>query len=142
VKLADFGISKMLQDHQQQVESKTGIFNTVPPELAFLGYSTTQSDIYQLGLVLLTLLTGSNPIPETDRDMARQMIHNGVPRACAEQLIPSVGPLAEVISVMLRRRTEYRYRNATEVRDALQNVANTLRSTSPFGSFVTPNPSP
>lgn len=89
---------------------------SIPPELLVAGYSTHQSDIYQLGLVLLTLLTGSYPIPATATvEQIRQMILAGEPRQAAEGLINKHGKLAEIISIMLRRHETFRYGTVMDV---------------------------
>ncbi len=113
-KLADFGISRE-STNQQFVIGRTGLRNILPPELMSRGYSSKQSDIYQLGLVLLSLLIKRHPIDlAIPSDQRCQMINNGVPRELAEQHIQSHGRLADVISKMLRRREEYRYHTAEE----------------------------
>jgi serine/threonine protein kinase len=114
-KLCDFGISKQSVQPDEYARTFIGHKSYIPPELHAAGYTTHQSDIYQLGLVLLTLMTGSHPIPESATpEQAREMILDGVPRGIAESLIPSHGKTAEIISVMLRRRDSYRYKSAVD----------------------------
>jgi len=119
-KLADFGISKQTVSAEEFARTFIGMKNAVPPELLNLGYSTYQSDIYQLGLVLLTCLTGTEPIPGSASvsDTCR-MITDGTPRKLAESLVPEYGGLAEILSIMLRRRDRWRYQNVDEVRQDL-----------------------
>jgi serine/threonine protein kinase len=62
-KLADFGISKAVVEADELARTLVGHKTFIPPELLASGYSSYQSDIYQLGLVLLALLTGDYPIP-------------------------------------------------------------------------------
>ena len=107
VKISDFGISKQTVPPEEFARTVIGFQNAIPPELLQFGYSTYQSDIYQLGLVLLTLLTGTEPIPlNTPIPTIYQMINDGIPRQTAESLIPQFGSLAEIISIMLRRRSD------------------------------------
>jgi eukaryotic-like serine/threonine-protein kinase len=120
-KLSDFGISKQLVSAEEFARTFVGAWNSIPPELLHAGYSSFQSDIYQLGLVLLTLLTGEHPIPANlSVEHTLRMITDGRPRQAAEGLVQEFGPVAEVLSVMLRRREEWRFRSAREVREALQ----------------------
>lgn len=114
-KLCDFGISKQNVRPDEYARTFIGQKSYIPPELLGAGYTTYQSDIYQLGLVLLTLMTGQHPIPENGTpDQARQMILDGIPRRIAESLIPIRSRTAEIISVMLRRRDAYRYKTAAD----------------------------
>src|SRR6266568_27241 len=116
VKLADFGISKRVLSSEEMAKTFIGHKCYLPPEILRLGYTTQKSDIYQVGLVLLALMLGREPIPEQMAPkQTRDMILNGAPRQLAEALIPSWGRVAEVVSVMLRRRDEFRYQTALAV---------------------------
>lgn len=120
-KLSDFGISKQTVEPEEFTKTFIGFKNAIPPELLVAGYSTTQSDIYQLGLVLLDMLTGAETIPlGASFDDTRHMILDGIPRQTAESLIPKFGGIADIISIMLRRRDVWRYGTVSEVRQALQ----------------------
>lgn len=124
VKLADFGISRQLITAEDLAKTFIGRKGFVPPELYVEGYSTVQSDIYQLGLVLLTLLTGELPIPyDASFEDTRRLILEGHPRRIAESLISEHGKLAETISIMLRRRQIWRYKTAMEVWQELYQEA-------------------
>lgn len=115
-KLADFGISKADVGIDELARTFVGHKTFVPPELLAAGYTSYQSDIYQLGLVLLALLTGNYPIA-MDASVAetRQMILAGKPRLLAESLVPQHGQLAQILSFMLRRRDAWRYKTALDV---------------------------
>lgn len=115
-KLCDFGISKSDVKPDELAKTFIGHKSYIPPELLYAGYSSQQSDLYQLGLVLLSLLIGRHPIPlNSSAEQARQMILDGTPRQIADSLISTHGKLADVISVLLRRRDQYRYKTAQEV---------------------------
>jgi serine/threonine-protein kinase len=114
-KLADFGISKALASVEELARTLIAQKTFIPPELLYGSYSSQQSDIYQLGLVLLTLLTGAYPIlPEASIEETRTMVLQGVPRQIAESLIPRHGDLARILSVMLRRRVDWRYQTVMD----------------------------
>lgn len=121
-KVSDFGISKQTVSPDEFARTFIGFKNAIPPELLNFNYSTHQSDIYQLGLVLLTLLIGSDPIPlNASMQETHQMIQDGVPRQIAESLLSKFGKLAEIISIMLRRRDSWRYSSILEVKADLQD---------------------
>lgn len=129
-KLWDFGIAKQFITSDEILRTLIGYPSFIPPELLRInGYSSKQSDIYQLGLVLLTLLIGDYPIPRNlHLEETRAFISAGTPRQIAESLISAggtKGKLASVLAVMLRRRDEYRYRSAIEVFDDLYSVIKT-----------------
>ncbi len=125
-KLSDFGISKNNATHEEMARTFIGYWSYIPPELLRRGYSKQQADLYQLGVVLLTLMLGCSPI---DESLPQQQIYDqilaGVPRQRAEALIATggtMGELAKVVAVMLRRHDEYRYASALEVHNELARV--------------------
>lgn len=125
-KLSDFGISKNTITHEEIARTFIGYSSYIPPELLARGYSRQQADLYQLGIVLLSLMLGTSPIEE---NLSQQHIYNqilsGVPRQKAESLIRvggGAGELARVVSVMLRRRDEYRYRSAADAYNELSRI--------------------
>jgi len=114
-KLADFGISKQEVTANELAMTFIGHKTFIPAELLSAGYSSHQSDIYQLGLVLLTLLTGRYLIPANATvEETRRMILEGIPRQIAESLINKHGRLTEILSIMLRRRDAWRYKTAMD----------------------------
>jgi serine/threonine-protein kinase len=119
-KLSDFGISKVNVSPGELARTFIGYRSYLPPELISRGYSSTQSDIYQTGMVLLSLLIGQSPIARTSDDATTyRTILDALPRKTAERLVPIYGNLAQIISIMLRRRPEWRYRQARDVKDLL-----------------------
>jgi serine/threonine-protein kinase len=127
-KLSDFGISKNNVTHEEMARTFIGYSSYIPPELLRRGYSRQQADLYQLGVVLLTLMLGHAPIDESlPQQQIYEQILAGVPRQRAEMLTASnagLRELAQVVSVMLRRHDEYRYASAAEVYNELQRVSN------------------
>ena len=125
-KLSDFGIAKDTVTSDELTKTLIGHNSYLPPELLRYGYSRRESDFYQLGIVLLTLMTGTSPIGETlTPQQTFKQIMDGVPRRIAESLIPfggQRGALARVVSVMLRRREAYRYKTAQEIHSELAKI--------------------
>ena len=120
VKLTDFGVAHQLDGNTHWYRPQVANPKILTPELVTAGYTTTQSDLYQLGLLLYQMHTG---FPAIDvavpyGEIARQ-ISEGTPRQKAEALGT---PLSGVIAKLLRRRDAYRYLSAREVWDDLRQV--------------------
>ena len=116
VKLTDFGVAHQL-DGSNWFRPLVANPKILTPELVTQGYTTRQSDLYQLGLLLYQMLTGLSAMetldPSGNGDVTR-FISDGTPRAMAESLN---SPFAPVIAKLLRRRDTYRYQSAREVWD-------------------------
>jgi len=112
VKISDFGISRRLLGAEVRVAPETFHRKFVAPELASHGYTTPQSDLYHLGLILYALVTGQHAIDPAlpDHEVSR-LVLEGVPRQKAEALGT---PLGQAIAKLLRRRQQYRYQSALE----------------------------
>jgi serine/threonine protein kinase len=118
-KLSDLGIAQELYDHGG-ARPPIVQHRLMAPEVAAGGYSTKQSDLYQLGLLIYQMHTGVYPIDTTNgyEDIIQQ-IQDGVPRAKAEALHT---PIGDIVSVMLRRQEQYRYTSALQVWEDLQKL--------------------
>jgi serine/threonine-protein kinase len=83
------------------------------PEILATGYTSRQSDLYQVGLLLYWMLTGEPAIQMNVpyQELVRQ-VADGEPRRRAEMLGT---PLGQLIAKMLRRREAFRYSSAREV---------------------------
>jgi len=117
VKITDFGVAHQLHG-QQWFRPKVANPNILVPELVTQGYTTRQSDLYQLGLLLYHMHTGQSAMAEglPYQDVTRY-IAEGFPRQSAEALGTPVG---NVIAKLLRRRDAYRYQSAREVWEDLR----------------------
>jgi eukaryotic-like serine/threonine-protein kinase len=120
-KLCDFGISKPNVQPWEYAQTLIGTPSYIPPELYMEGYTTHQSDIYQVGLVLLTLIIGQHPIPpHISRDEIQKMILAGVPRQKADSLARGGRQTARILARMLPRHLANRYKTAAEAIGDLQ----------------------
>ncbi|MDC3959406.1 serine/threonine protein kinase [Polyangium jinanense] len=121
VKLTDFGVAHQLQGSTRWFRPQVANPKILTPELVTAGYTTTQSDLYQFGLLMYQMHTGQ---PAIDVDVAypeiTRQISEGAPRQKAEALGTPVG---NVIAKLLRRRDAYRYQSAREVWEDLRQVA-------------------
>ncbi len=112
VKLSDFGISAELRG-APTVRPEIVHHAIMAPELIAAGYTSKQSDLYQLGMVMYWMITGRPPLDRhVPYEMLVRQISEGVARQRAEQLGT---PLGSILAKMLRRRDAYRYTSAREV---------------------------
>ena len=90
------------------------------PELVTAGYTTKQSDLYQLGLLMYEMHTGEYPLDTSHGyDAMLQQIKEGVPRLKAEALGT---PIGNIVSVLLRRNEQYRYTSPAQVWEELRRL--------------------
>lgn len=121
VKISDFGISHELRG-APSIRPNVVHHNIMAPEVVAAGYTSKQSDLYQVGLLLYWMLTGEPAIP-TGLPYAElvRFVSDGEPRRRAERIGTSLG---ETIAKLLRRRDAYRYTSAREVwADLREHVA-------------------
>jgi eukaryotic-like serine/threonine-protein kinase len=119
VKLSDFGISHELRG-MAAIRPNVVHHAIMAPEILATGFTSKQSDIYQVGLLLYWMLIGrpamalDAPYPEIVRQ-----VKDGDPRRRAEEIGT---PLGALIAKMLRRRDAYRYGTAKEVWTDLRDL--------------------
>jgi serine/threonine-protein kinase len=117
VKISDLGIAQELCA-EPSVRPDIVQHRIMAPEVAAGGYSSKQSDLYQLGLLLYLMHTGQYALDTSlGYEHVVHQIREGVPRAKAEALGT---PLGNIISIMLRRQEQYRYTSAAQVWDDLR----------------------
>ena len=119
LKLSDLGIAQDLAG-QQAVRPQLVQHRIMAPELIAGGYTTKQSDLYQLGLLMYEMHTGQYPVDQSQGyDAMLQQIKAGIPRLKAEALGTPIGNIA---SVLLRRNEQYRYTSPAQVWEELRRL--------------------
>ena len=119
VKISDFGISHELRG-AQSVRPEVVHHAIMAPELLAVGYTSKQSDLYQMGLIMYWMIAGHPPIQlDVPYPFLVQQIADGVARQRAEHLGT---PFGAVVAKLLRRRDAYRYTSAREVWSDLRNL--------------------
>jgi len=118
-KISDLGIAQEMYG-QYAVRPQVVHHRIMAPEVLAGGYTTKQSDLYQLGLLLYAMHTGEYPIDfSVGYDEVIEQIRLGSPRARAEALGT---PLGQICSVMLRRHQQYRYTSPSQVWEDLRRL--------------------
>lgn len=112
VKISDFGISHELRG-MPAIRPNVVHHAIMAPEILATGYTSKQSDLYQVGLLVYWMLTGEPAInvEAPYAELVRQ-VAEGDARRRAEALGT---PLGNLIAKMLRRREAFRYTSAREV---------------------------
>jgi serine/threonine protein kinase len=119
LKLSDLGIAQELSG-QRAVRPLLVQHRIMAPELVAGGYTTKQSDLYQLGLLMYEMHTGEYPLDTVQGYEAMlQQIKEGVPRLKAEALGT---PIGNIVSVLLRRNEQYRYTSPAQVWEELRRL--------------------
>lgn len=136
-KLSDLGIAQDLYG-QRGVRPDLVQHRIMAPEILAGGYSTKQSDLYQLGLLMYLMHTGEVAVDTSQGyDFIVEQIKSGAPRARAEALGT---PLGDIISVLLRRHEQYRYASPAQVWDDLRKLDVWASDTAPLKSDTLPVP--
>jgi serine/threonine-protein kinase len=133
VKLLDFGIAKLLQDEGRS-ELTLGSAHPLTPQYAapeqLLGEPvTTATDVYALGLVLYSLLTGAHPRasrPLTGHELIRDVLNNELPRPSSAAASPAVaralaGDLDNIVAKSLKKEAAERYPTAAALAGDLES---------------------
>jgi len=126
VKLLDFGVAKLLtgapgQSGQSSVNQQVGTPLFMAPEQILCGPIDPRTDIYALGAVFYTMVTGRPPfLASSWNDLAQQ--HLDAPPLRPSQRCPLDPALDAVILRCLEKRPERRFESVEAFRDALVNV--------------------
>jgi len=148
VKLLDFGIAKLLggQGRQGDISTNTHVDEIVlTPEYAapeqLLGeLPSTATDVYQLGMLLCTLLVGRHPLQtlRTRGDRIKAALAGRVPRAsdlATGALRKKLrGDLDAIIAMALQTDLSRRYQTATALHDELLRYLNREPVVARFGT--------
>ena len=137
LKLSDLGIAQELSG-QRAVRPQLVQHRIMAPELAAGGYTTKQSDLYQLGVLMYEMHTGEYPLDTTHGyDAMLQQIKEGVPRLKAEALGT---PIGAIVSVLLRRNEQYRFTSPAQVWEELRKLDVWADMVRPASKTMPPEP--
>ena len=117
VKLADFGLSKILHPDTNQLylENILGTPTHISPERLLKEPVNHQADIYSLGVVMYFMLTGHRPFSSSDLDkLLMQILHDEPPPL--RQYRPDVPDLLEsIVRRALAKDVKDRYPSAADM---------------------------
>lgn len=99
LKIADFGISKVLSKEATKAMTFIGREFDYAPELVNHGYTSRQSDIYQMGLLLFFLYRGESAVSKTDGSPV-DAVRGGMARKRAEGLGTPLGGNLTALSLL------------------------------------------
>lgn len=145
VKISDFGLARILQQINQN-EHPSVIWGSpfyLSPEQTVGMPPTIQSDIYSLGVVLYELLTGRPPFIANDVTQLLSM-HRDVQPTDPRILNPEISEeLSQIVLKTLSKDYKKRFKSATQLRNALFSIRQslTLRTISQSMAVSPPKPS-
>ena len=130
VKLLDFGLAKLLERRPEERLSPLTSQHWMTPEYAAPEQirsepATTQTDVYQLGVVLYELLTGALPFGRRERsshELANAILERDppLPSAVVMQGNALRGDLDAIVLTALRKEPEQRYASVEALRDDIE----------------------
>jgi serine/threonine protein kinase len=133
--LSDFGIARIMQESNDTVGSTltaTGVFIGTPeymaPEMALGETIDQRADIYELGIVLFQMLSGTVPFKgNTPLAIVAKQIQEPLPSL--HQLNPAIPPAVDnIIQTATAKKREDRFMTAGAVAQALRSVLNSSGS--------------
>ena len=133
-KIADFGVAR-LESSNLTVEGQfIGTPNFMSPEQITGQPVDGRSDLFSLGVVLFTLLTGQRPFAgETMHEVTRRIVDGPcpIPSTIAAELPPAFNP---ILLKCLEKAPERRFQSGRELAEVLAAVARSLVHREPSDS--------
>lgn len=127
VKVMDFGIARLHDASRTRTGLVLGSPSYMSPEQLAGRNVDGRSDLYSLGVLLFQLLTSRLPIVGTSMaSLIHAIAHTPAPDA--RQLRPGLPEeLANLVSILLEKRPELRYRDGLDVASDLRLIASMLQ---------------
>jgi eukaryotic-like serine/threonine-protein kinase len=120
VKIADFGISRLLEN-TRYARTKIGSPPYMAPE-HLLGKAVFESDIYSLGVMMYELMTGELPFYDPNPAIIENMILKGKHRV-PHEIIPNFHPEMErIIETAMSRDYRQRQSTAKQILDEIREL--------------------
>ena len=124
VKVADFGIARLMESDNTMTKEALGSVHYISPEQAKGGIVDNRSDLYSLGVVMYEMITGRTPYDgDSPVAVAIQHINGGAPRPST--IIPNIPKgLEQIIMKAMAHDIPDRYINATAMLRDLEEFHN------------------
>ena len=137
VKVADFGIARLMESDNTMTKEAIGSVHYISPEQAKGSRVDNRSDLYSLGVVMFEMITGRTPFDgESPVAVAIQHINGGAP--LPSTIAPSIPKgLEQIIMKAMAHDLPDRYINATAMLQDLEEFRN-----NPNVTFMTMPQSP
>lgn len=127
IKITDFGIAKAYGVSHDTRDNVVGTIDFMSPEQALGRPVTAKSDLYSLGVVLYTLLSGTPPFASSSIEQSLRNLTR-VPAPKIRSRVPSVpDSLEEIIDELLEKKPEKRTPTAYALLRKLDYVEQLLR---------------
>lgn len=124
VRVADFGIARLVTEGHSRGSQTMGTPGFVAPEQAHGEAAGPSSDIYSLGVVLYRAATGVNPFRSEDGELAEALMHVVRPVPDPADDAPSLPPTARgIIMRALAKDPAERFASAGQMAAALRDSA-------------------
>jgi len=120
-KVADWGLARALRDHQPTVEGMSPTY-AAPEQFDAdeFGAPSSQTDIYQLGVVTYELLTGRPPFEDNGVALMNAILTDEpTPPADVNEAVPQA--VSDAVLRALRKRPEERFSTVERFQSALQS---------------------
>jgi eukaryotic-like serine/threonine-protein kinase len=133
VKLMDFGIARSSADHKLTQTGTTvgSLYYMSPEQIQGVTAPDARSDLYSVGVSLYELVTGKRPF-DGDSQFAIMSAHlqgTPVPPVTVDPRLPQL--LNDVILMAVAKDANARFQTAGALRNALSNVAPTVKAAAP-----------
>jgi eukaryotic-like serine/threonine-protein kinase len=134
VKVLDFGLAKLTQDHPLSAETEdltaadvvpgTAIY--MSPEQARSETLDPRTDLFSFGVMLYEMATGTKPFHGKNTVTTLSAVLRDKPKSPAE-LNPKISPeLVGIIGKAMQKNRRYRYQNAAAIKSDLQHLQKKL----------------
>ena len=133
-KIIDLGLAKFVSEpgSQSKISAPGGFAGTPefasPEQFAGVGVDI-RSDLYSLGVTLWVMVTGQTPFRGPSAEVLYQHQHAPLP---LEQLKGVLQPVVALLEVLLEKDPAQRFRNPTDLLNALPKVTDALRHGGPL----------
>ena len=113
VKVADFGIARMVEESNTMTKEALGSVHYISPEQASCGRVDNRSDLYSLGVVMYEMITGRPPFEgDSPLSVVWKHLYEAAPRPAS--LVPEIPcGLEQIILKAMAHDLQDRYPNAT-----------------------------